>query len=145
MTKEHRQIVQDLGKWIEKSVFILVWGSAPNCVSDVSSHNYGATVCASKQQKSLPAIDLSYYLTYNPSHIQGDAGTAHNIKCDIVKLKAYIMARLAFIIVALLITVGKVIPWNLHKPLSWLHHQMETFSALLAICGGIHRSPVDSP
>ena len=27
---------------------------------------------------------------------------------------------------------------------SWWRHQMETFSALLAICGGIHRSPVNS-
>ena len=41
---------------------------------------------------------------------------------------------------------------NLHfskqKSLSgdaWWRHQMETFSALLAICGGIHRSPVKSP
>ena len=31
------------------------------------------------------------------------------------------------------------------KPLTWWRHQMETFSALLAICGGIHRSPVNSP
>ena len=29
--------------------------------------------------------------------------------------------------------------------LSWWRHQMETFSALLAICVGIHRSPVNSP
>ena len=28
---------------------------------------------------------------------------------------------------------------------SWWRHQMETFSALLAICAGIHRSPVNSP
>ena len=28
---------------------------------------------------------------------------------------------------------------------SWWRHQMETFSALLAICAGIHRSPVISP
>ena len=28
---------------------------------------------------------------------------------------------------------------------SWWHHQMEAFSALLAICGGIHRTPVNSP
>ena len=27
---------------------------------------------------------------------------------------------------------------------SWWRHQMETFSALLAICAGIHRSPVNS-
>ena len=27
----------------------------------------------------------------------------------------------------------------------WWHHQMETFSALLAICAGIHRSPVNFP
>ena len=27
----------------------------------------------------------------------------------------------------------------------WWRHQMETFSALLALCEGIHRSPVDSP
>ena len=29
--------------------------------------------------------------------------------------------------------------------LSCWRHQMETFSALLAICAGIHRSPVNSP
>ena len=28
---------------------------------------------------------------------------------------------------------------------SWWRHQMETFSALLALCEGNHRSPVDSP
>ena len=28
---------------------------------------------------------------------------------------------------------------------SWWRHQMETFSASLAICAGIHRSPVNSP
>ena len=28
---------------------------------------------------------------------------------------------------------------------AWWRHQMETFSALLAICAGIHRSPVNSP
>ena len=28
---------------------------------------------------------------------------------------------------------------------TWWRHQMETFSALLAICTGIHRSPVNSP
>ena len=28
---------------------------------------------------------------------------------------------------------------------SWWRHQMETFSALLVICVGIHRSPVNSP
>ena len=27
----------------------------------------------------------------------------------------------------------------------WWRHHMETFSALLALCGGIHRSPVNSP
>ena len=39
-----------------------------------------------------------------------------------------------------------------HPSLSWWRHQMETFSALLAICAGnspgmrgIHRSPVNSP
>ena len=30
-------------------------------------------------------------------------------------------------------------------PIIWWCHQMETFSALLALCEGIHRSPVDSP
>ena len=29
--------------------------------------------------------------------------------------------------------------------ITWWRHQMETFSALLAICAGIHRSPVISP
>ena len=28
---------------------------------------------------------------------------------------------------------------------SWWHHQMKTFSALLALCAGNHRSPVNSP
>ena len=28
---------------------------------------------------------------------------------------------------------------------SWWRHQMETFSALLALCAGTHRSPVNSP
>ena len=28
---------------------------------------------------------------------------------------------------------------------TWWRHQMETFSALLALCGGIHWSPVNSP
>ena len=31
------------------------------------------------------------------------------------------------------------------KPVPWWRHQMETFSALLALCAGIHRSPVNSP
>ena len=30
-------------------------------------------------------------------------------------------------------------------PSPWWRHQMETFSALLALCAGIHRSPVKSP
>ena len=37
---------------------------------------------------------------------------------------------------------------NIHVPCEvgpWWRHQMETFSALLAICAGIHRSPVNSP
>ena len=32
-----------------------------------------------------------------------------------------------------------------HLAVSWWRHQMETFSALLVICMGIHRSPVNSP
>ena len=28
---------------------------------------------------------------------------------------------------------------------AWLRHQMETFSAFLVLCAGIHRSPVNSP
>ena len=32
-----------------------------------------------------------------------------------------------------------------HSSISWWRHQMETFSALLAIYAGIHRSPVISP
>ena len=31
------------------------------------------------------------------------------------------------------------------KSAPWWRHQMETFSALLALCAGIHRSPVNSP
>ena len=34
---------------------------------------------------------------------------------------------------------------NCHVQYSWWSHQMETFSLLLALCGGMHRSPVDSP
>ena len=30
-------------------------------------------------------------------------------------------------------------------PKTWWRHQMETFSAFLVLCEGIHRSPVDSP
>ena len=29
--------------------------------------------------------------------------------------------------------------------MTWWRHQMETFSALLVLCAGIHRSPVNSP
>ena len=32
-----------------------------------------------------------------------------------------------------------------YLPVTWWRHQMETFSALLALCAGIHRSPVYSP
>ena len=32
-----------------------------------------------------------------------------------------------------------------HTLFTWWRHQKETFSALLAFRGGIHRSPVDSP
>ena len=38
--------------------------------------------------------------------------------------------------------------WSNLGPVSispWWRHQMETFSALLALCAGIHRSPVNSP
>ena len=36
--------------------------------------------------------------------------------------------------------------WFGARPLcTWWRHQKETFSALLAICAGIHRSPVNSP
>ena len=34
---------------------------------------------------------------------------------------------------------------SLHHYISWWRHQMETFSALLAICAGNHRSPANSP
>ena len=34
---------------------------------------------------------------------------------------------------------------KIEKHFSWWRHQMETFSALPALCEGIHRSPVDSP
>ena len=36
-------------------------------------------------------------------------------------------------------------PCALCTHIPWWRHQMETFSALLAFCGGIHRSPVNSP
>ena len=32
-----------------------------------------------------------------------------------------------------------------YSTLTWWHHQMKTFSVLLALCVGIHRSPVNSP
>ena len=35
--------------------------------------------------------------------------------------------------------------WQHFDIMPWWHHQMETFSTLLAICAGIHRSPVNSP
>ena len=38
--------------------------------------------------------------------------------------------------------------WTWNKgmwSISWWHHQMETFFALLAFCAGNHRSPVNSP
>ena len=31
------------------------------------------------------------------------------------------------------------------KKIAWWRHQMDKFSALLALCAGIHRSPVNSP
>ena len=34
---------------------------------------------------------------------------------------------------------------NIHVDISWWRHRMETFSALLAICAGIHRFLVNSP
>ena len=39
----------------------------------------------------------------------------------------------------------KFVPGYILKAITWWRHQMETFSALLAICRGIHRSPVNSP
>ena len=36
------------------------------------------------------------------------------------------------------------VPWDSIGSHPWWRHQMETFSASLAICGGIHRSPVNS-
>ena len=39
-----------------------------------------------------------------------------------------------------------IYPWWIISGFTWWHHQMEAFSALLAICaGGIHWSPVNSP
>ena len=41
-----------------------------------------------------------------------------------------------------------VIAWTttlVSQALTWWRHQMETFFALLALCEGIHRLPVDSP
>ena len=35
--------------------------------------------------------------------------------------------------------------WHSALALSWWCHQMETYSVLLALCAGIHRSPVNSP
>ena len=35
--------------------------------------------------------------------------------------------------------------WNGCTIILWWRHQTETFSALLVICAGIHRSPVNSP
>ena len=35
--------------------------------------------------------------------------------------------------------------WHKGPVMPWWRHLMETFSALLALCEGIHRSPLDSP
>ena len=35
--------------------------------------------------------------------------------------------------------------WLINGKEPWCRHQMETFSELLALCMGIHRSPVNSP
>ena len=40
--------------------------------------------------------------------------------------------------------ICKHIPWGCCN-VPWWRHQMEIFSALLAHCAGIHRSPVNSP
>ena len=36
-------------------------------------------------------------------------------------------------------------PNGVIRPQSWWRHQIEYFSALLALCAGIHQSPVNSP
>ena len=42
---------------------------------------------------------------------------------------------------------GTSLHWLPHLRISWWRHQMETFSALLALCfvWGVHRSPANSP
>ena len=39
------------------------------------------------------------------------------------------------------VSVADVLQKAITSDISWWHHQMESFSALLAICAGIHRSP----
>ena len=41
--------------------------------------------------------------------------------------------------------IQHLLSWCKHRRFPWWHHQMETFSALVALCEGNHRSPVDSP
>ena len=38
-----------------------------------------------------------------------------------------------------------IVPPAMPQAKAWWRHQMETFSALLALCAGIHQSPVNSP
>ena len=44
-----------------------------------------------------------------------------------------------------LFTLYLLVPYSRHITNIWWRHQMETFSALLYLCAGIHRSPVNSP
>ena len=39
---------------------------------------------------------------------------------------------------------NKPTDWQFAYTITWWRHQIQTFSALLALCEGIHRSPVDS-
>ena len=41
--------------------------------------------------------------------------------------------------------LGPMLTTELQVLTSWWRHQMESFSALLAICAGIHRAPANSP
>ena len=53
---------------------------------------------------------------------------------------------LSYIYLAYIIVIKTCDPLvSLHLSITWWRHQMETFSALLVLCAGIHRSPVNSP
>ena len=53
--------------------------------------------------------------------------------------------KIHYVILGPLSTDSRHIFPSIFMSYSWWRHQMETFSALLALCAGNHRSPVNSP